>query len=285
MRTYKYCECCGRRFEANRRDKRFCSVTCAQNARKDRLRTVKMLGLQATDLSGREVLTVELASIYIGVSRSTMYRWIAAGHVPSHTDSRQKMVRRRDLDTIFRNESPAEVDRNGRSLVSVSEAARSYGYSFSQCYRILNYEGVHFVRLGRTDYYDRAEVDAALTSRTVSGSFFISGWCTPEQIATIYGMTEKSVRTMVHNYGIPWKRFNRIRLYSVEHVEAARRSAKPSCEGLIPIQEAMERYGLTYHNIWMHAERHGISKLKIGGRIFLSRQELEAILGSSDFQL
>lgn len=283
MKIVKICENCGRSFTTVRRTTKYCSHKCSDAARKDRLLVTKLISLDATDLSSHEIFTVEMAAIYIGISHQTFYRWIAKGYVPITMVDGQKMVRRTDLDALVPKDSPLEIKREGRDLITVENASLAYGYSFTQCYRILTDEGVHMVHVGKTDLYDKAEVDRVLSRRRMMTPFIIAGWYTIEQIAMTYDMSDAAVRTMIHDYDIPCKRFNKIRLYSKEHVDAARKKAPPSIDNYMTIPEAMEKYSKTYDGIRYYMRNYHISKMIVGGRVFLSRNELKAIIEAPKF--
>ena len=96
MRIDKVCELCGSQFVARTTVTRYCGDACAKRAYKQRERMKKIMQTEIeqeliiryrrverrTQLSEREILSIDQTAEYLGVSRSTVSRIMKSGDIP-----------------------------------------------------------------------------------------------------------------------------------------------------------------------------------------------------------
>lgn len=108
----KKCEWCGNDFIARKTTTTYCSHRCGNLAYKDRVRKERIITYQKElsikerteplkDLEQREYFTpVEVATL-LGISRATIYRYLADGTINAVQFKGKTLVRRKDIDILF----------------------------------------------------------------------------------------------------------------------------------------------------------------------------------------
>lgn len=112
----KKCEWCGIIFTARKTTTTYCSHRCANLAYKERQRnkrvadckkklSIKELNKPIEDLKGKEFFSPTQAATLLGISRATIYRYMADGVIRVLQFNGKTLIRRRDIDTLFDNSS------------------------------------------------------------------------------------------------------------------------------------------------------------------------------------
>lgn len=107
IRIDKTCEHCGGVFTARTTVTRFCSKICADRAGKVKLRNAKIAAAKETPLSvlKKEVLTVQEAALFLGISRRTAYRLVISGKIPAvNLGDRLIRIQRTTLNKLLNGE-------------------------------------------------------------------------------------------------------------------------------------------------------------------------------------
>ena len=116
MKTTKKCAFCGRMFTPNSGMQKYCTVHCADEAKKAKKKRQQDL-LNAVEpvleIQRQEYLTFSKAAILMGCSRQYIYKLVAQGRLrASRISNRMAFIRRADIEKL--------------SLIHISEPTRPY---------------------------------------------------------------------------------------------------------------------------------------------------------------
>lgn len=109
MDIKKKCEWCGQSFITHSFNARFCSKRCTGAAYREQVRRERMEAFVLTEerkdlraerepLVGKNVLSPTEAAQWLGVSRATMYRYLATNHIRCLQIRGRTFIRRADID-------------------------------------------------------------------------------------------------------------------------------------------------------------------------------------------
>ena len=115
MRIDKICSYCGSHFVAKTTVTKFCDISCAQKAYKQKERARKIAETEIEtemvvyrrrverkkESAQREILSIQQTSEYLGVSRMTIHRMMRAGELPFTKLGGRVLILKRTLDQIL----------------------------------------------------------------------------------------------------------------------------------------------------------------------------------------
>lgn len=108
----KKCKWCGEVFTAHKMSTAYCSHKCANSAYKERVRKERISAYQKElsikeyneplkDLEQREFFTPTAAAKLLGISRATIYRYLADETIKAVQFKGKTLIRRKDIDMLF----------------------------------------------------------------------------------------------------------------------------------------------------------------------------------------
>lgn len=105
MKTAKKCAFCGSEFTANSGMQKYCSVSCADEAKKAKKKRQQDL-LNAVEpvleIQRQEYLTFSKVAILMGCSRQYVYKLVSQGKLKaSRISSRMAIIRRADIERML----------------------------------------------------------------------------------------------------------------------------------------------------------------------------------------
>ena len=239
------------------------------------------------------VMTPRMAASYLGIGKTTLYRYIAGGQIKTLKLSRKTLIRKEDLDALF-TQAPNPLLS---SAVQVAEVARAepetgfddvytsrqvmelLGMSLAGVNKILNKENVKRTKVGCVTYYDKGHVDRIVQKRKRCEHCDIMDWYSTSDIIKKFGMTQTAVYSMAFDYGIPKKKSSGQTFYSKVHVDAVKNR---QADELVPsdyltIPELMEKYGMTRDRVEHYLRYHKVPRVKVGKIVKVSASEFDAI--------
>ena len=113
----KKCEWCGVIFTAHKTSTAYCSHRCANLAYKERVRKKRVQEFQlkfdeeAKPHSEKEFLTPTEVSAFLGVGRTSIYRYIRYGKIKAVRFNGKTLIRRSDIDKMFDYISVSEKNK------------------------------------------------------------------------------------------------------------------------------------------------------------------------------
>jgi excisionase family DNA binding protein len=234
----KVCEYCGKEFEAGKITTRCCSGYCSKRAYKEAKRKKAASLTEALtnnikadsikiNLIDRPYLSIAESASLVGVSRYTIYRYVVSGVLPCARITRRTVrIKRSDLDLVFNNVKPYEVNHNSqeRKLITdwytLKEITEKYGVKYRRLRDIIKSEYISVKKDGKNTLVSQKQIDTYFKKQgydeTVNN---LSEWIPMQGIKELYGYTDSTAYSFVSMHNIPRKQHNGIRYYSKYHID------------------------------------------------------------------
>lgn len=300
MKKTRKCAFCGREFTAYSGVQKYCSVGCADEAKKERKKRHEDFLRAAEPVVGlrqQEYLTFSRAAILMGCSRQYVYKLVNQGKLKaSRISSRMAIIRRADIESmlegnpynkvVFGNRpKPTNSSRKLRkqeaetasneplTYISGEEVIASYKVKPSWLYTSAKRNQIPICRIAGKNYYSRSHVEECLGLTADIAS--ITDWLTKEQAFDEFGMSATAVHAYAYRHRIPTKREYGIVYYSRTHLAELRQTDMLADDRYCTVDEVSEKYGLSKANIHHITKVHGIEKRKVGVKNLLLRADVE----------
>lgn len=309
MTKTRKCAHCGTVFTTNSGMQRYCSEECAGKAKeaqkkrqRDFLRAVEPM----TDLQRQEYLTFSKAAILLGCTRQYVYKLVGQGKLPaSRLSSHMALIRRSDIERMFEAnpynrvlpcpKARTLVARNcknsdkGKKRIPVpnpsdeileyysgEDVMQTYKVRQSWLYTCAKRHQIPVCRIAGRNYYSKKHVDAVFgTSIDIDT---IVDWLSPQEIADRYGINLTAVRSYASRHKIPSKREYGHTYYSQSHFDELRRTDLIGDDRYYTSEQVAEKYGLTKSNVGVITKTHHITKVKVGVRNLLMKDEIDKVM-------
>ena len=303
MKKTRKCAFCGREFTANSGVQKYCSVSCADEAKRERKKRNGDFLKAAEPVIGlrqQEYLTFSKAAILMGYSRQYIYKLVNQGKLKaSRISSRMAIIRRADIETmlegspynkvVFGNrpkpassnrqqqqkkmKEPVSVSDEPLTYISGEEVIASYKVKPSWLYTSAKRNQIPICRIAGKNYYSRSHVEECLGLTADIAS--ITDWLTKEQAFDEFGMSATAVHAYAYRHRIPTKREYGIVYYSRTHLAELRQTDMLADDRYCTVDEVSEKYGLSKANIHHITKVHGVEKRKVGVKNLLLRADVE----------
>ena len=301
MKKTRKCAFCGREFTASNGVQKYCSVSCADEAKKERKKRNEDFLKAAEPVIGlrqQEYLTFSKAAILMGCSRQYIYKLVNQGKLKaSRISSRMAIIRRADIETtlegspynkvVFGNrpkpassnrqqqkkKEPVSVSDEPLTYISGEEVIASYKVKPSWLYTSAKRNQIPICRIAGKNYYSRSHVEECLGLTADVAA--ITDWLTKEQAFDEFGMSATAVHAYAYRHRIPTKREFGIVYYSRTHLAELRQTDMLADDRYCTVDEVSESYGLSKANIHHITKVHGIEKRKVGVKNLLLRADVE----------
>ena len=302
MKKTRKCAFCGREFTANSGVQKYCSVSCADEAKRERKKRNGDFLKAAEPVIGlrqQEYLTFSKAAILMGCSRQYIYKLVNQGKLKaSRISSRMAIIRRADIETMLegspynkvvfgnrpkpassnrkqqqKKKEPVSVSNEPLTYISGEEVIASYKVKPSWLYTSAKRNQIPICRIAGKNYYSRSHVEECLGLTADIAS--ITDWLTKEQAFDEFGMSATAVHAYAYRHRIPTKREYGIVYYSRTHLAELRQTNMLADDRYCTVDEVSERYGLSKANIHHITKVHGIEKRKVGVKNLLLRADVE----------
>lgn len=302
MKKTRKCAFCGREFTANSGVQKYCSVSCADEAKRERKKRNGDFLKAAEPVIGlrqQEYLTFSKAAILMGCSRQYIYKLVNQGKLKaSRISSRMAIIRRADIETMLegspynkvvfgnrpkpassnrqqqqKKKEPVSVSDEPLTYISGEEVIASYKVKPSWLYTSAKRNQIPICRIAGKNYYSRIHVEECLGLTADIAS--ITDWLTKEQAFDEFGMSATAVHAYAYRHRIPTKREFGIVYYSRTHLAELRQTNMLADDRYCTVDEVSEKYGLSKANIHHITKVYGIEKRKVGVKNLLLRADVE----------
>ena len=302
MKKTRKCAFCGREFTANSGVQKYCSVSCADEAKRERKKRNGDFLKAAEPVIGlrqQEYLTFSKAAILMGCSRQYIYKLVNQGKLKaSRISSRMAIIRRADIETMLegspynkvvfgnrpkpassnrqqqqKKKEPVSVSDEPLTYISGEEVIASYKVKPSWLYTSAKRNQIPICRIAGKNYYSRIHVEECLGLTADIAS--ITDWLTKEQAFDEFGMSATAVHAYAYRHRIPTKREYGIVYYSRTHLAELRQTDMLADDRYCTVDEVSESYGLSKANIHHITKVHGVEKRKVGVKNLLLRADVE----------
>lgn len=290
--TYKkLCEWCGSNFTAKKVTTRFCSHRCASLAYKANLRLSnkevvdRKLGIereQAKEFNTPEIMTPNIAAEYLGVHRSTIYRYLENGILKCKQLPGKTIIRKSDLQELF--EESNDYIKHSRTppdelkeFITMKEAAVILELSVAGTYKILKEKKVPATKSRGKHFYSLKHINRIAADRKAHSFPEITEWYTCQEIMRIYDMTEAAVSSMAYDYNIPRKKVGRIAHYSKLHIDAVKTRGGFDAETYYTVEECMKKYNFTRDVVYHYLRYYKVERVRCGKYVRFKRTDFDNI--------
>lgn len=302
MKKTRKCAFCGREFTANSGVQKYCSVSCADEAKRERKKRNGDFLKAAEPVIGlrqQEYLSFSKAAILMGCSRQYIYKLVNQGKLKaSRISSRMAIIRRADIETMLegspynkvvfgnrpkpassnrqqqqKKKEPVSVSDEPLTYISGEEVIASYKVKPSWLYTSAKRNQIPICRIAGKNYYSRIHVEECLGLTADIAS--ITDWLTKEQAFDEFGMSATAVHAYAYRHRIPTKREFGIVYYSRTHLAELRQTDMLADDRYCTVDEVSEKYGLSKANIHHITKVYGIEKRKVGVKNLLLRADVE----------
>lgn len=220
MKKTRKCAFCGRIFTSNSGMQKYCSVSCADEAKKERKKRNDDFLKAAEPVIGlrqQENLTFSRAAILMGCSRQYIYKLVQQGKLKaSRISSRMAIIRRTDIETMLegnpynkvvfgnrpkptilkqrkKKQETVPISDEPLAYLSSEEVMSIYEVKQMWLYTTAKRNQIPMCRIAGKNYYSKRHVEECL-GQTVDTST-ITEWLTTEQVFKEFGMKATAIRT------------------------------------------------------------------------------------------
>ena len=318
MRKTRKCAFCGKEFTCNSGSQRYCSEHCAEAAKAQRKKKQQdfLKAVQPViDIASQEYLTFSKAAILMGCSRQYVYKLVNEGKLPaSRISNRMAFIRKADIEKMLagnpyhrvlpgvssikpskksshssssslssrkvNNHIPEIGMRSSEPLeyISGEDVMATYKVKKSWLYVSAKRNNIPMCKIAGKNYYSRRHMDALFgVSAEIEA---LTEWLTTDEAESLYSTTKESLRTQAYRRHIPTKREYGKTYYSKKHLDEIYHPDLKASDAYYTTAEAAEKYCMTKANIGVIAKAHNITKVKVGVKNLIVKEELDRIMES-----
>lgn len=264
------------------------------------------------DIASQEYLTFSKAAILMGCSRQYVYKLVNEGKLPaSRISSRMAFIRKADIEKMLAgnpyhrvlsgassNKKSSHSSSSSLSLkkgknqigespmrfaepleyISGDDVMATYKVKRAWLYTSAKNNQVPICKIAGKNYYSRKHMDAlfGVTAEIEA----LTEWLTAEEAEALYSTTNESLRTHAYRRHIPTKREYGRTYYSNIHLDEIFRPDLKASDAYYTTAEAAEKYGMTKSNICVIVKTNNLTKVKVGVRNLIVKEELDRIMES-----
>ena len=287
----KKCKWCGQVFIARKTSTNYCSHKCNNAAYKERIRQERIAAYQKEFIVSTEEVPIEDKEFYtppeaarlLGISRASIYRYMADNIIKVVQFKGKTLIRRKDIELLFENavEYKKRVPLEKAPITdfyTTAEVKEKFNVAESWIFAIAKKNNIpRTFNRGKT-YWSKKHIDAYFAKKAPNPD--ITEWYSTQEIQEKFGMTLAAVYCFVSKNAIPKKKEGIMVYYSKKHVDIAKGIAIPEEPQYYTVAEAMEKFNLTRDQLYHYAKYHNIPKVKKGKYTFISKPELDKLLAA-----
>lgn len=287
----KKCKWCGEIFTAHKMSTAYCSHKCANLAYKERVRKERISAYQKElsfkeyneplkDLEQREFFTPTAAAKLLGISRATIYRYLADKTIKAVQFKGKTLIRRKDIDMLF--ESSATYNKRLpqekvpiTEFYTTAEVKEKYNVVDSWIFVVAKKHNIpRTFNRGKT-YWSKKHIDNYFGKKAADPK--ITEWYSVQEIQDKFGMSLAAIYTLASKNAVPKKKEGIMVSYSKKHFDIAKGIAQPDEPQYYTVAEAMAKFNLTRDQLYHYAKYHNIPRVKVGKYVKISRPELDKL--------
>ena len=302
----KTCALCGQRFVAHKITTIFCSTSCARKFRrhqsneekKNRIThetSLQVIARQNRAVCYKDNLRPSEAAEYLGLERTTIYRYIKQGILVTAQLPGVTLIRRDSLENLliegcrFRPErisrerkvpevSTSPVISDSSEYISIADAAKAYGLPLNVTQNYLRRSSLKFERFRNIRFYKRVEVDILMRKREKNRYPDISEWYTVEDIMERFGLTRKGVYDFVYKHDIPKRKDGLKASYSKQHVDEIFVGTDNLNIDYYTPEEIVQKYKFDKRRLYKLVQRLGLPKRNVSGKLWIEKAPFDEFM-------
>ena len=232
------------------------------------------------DLEQREFFTPTTAAKLLGISRATIYRYLADETIKAVQFKGKTLIRRKDIDMLF--ESSATYNKRLpqekapiTEFYTTAEVKEKYNVVDSWIFVVAKKHNIpRTFNRGKT-YWSKKHIDNYFGKKAADPE--ITEWYSVQEIQDKFGMSLAAIYTLASKNTIPKKKEGIMVSYSKKHFDIAKGIAQPDEPQYYTVAEAMAKFNLTRDQLYHYAKYHNIPRVKVGKYVKISRPELDKL--------
>ena len=282
----KKCKWCGQIFIARKTSTNYCSHKCNNAAYKERIRQERIatyqkeisINAEETSIENKEFYTPPEVAKLLGISRASIYRYMAENIIKAVQFKGKTLVRRKDIELLFENAAEYKkripIEKAPiTDFYTTAEVKEKYHVNESWIFVIAKKHNIpRTFNRGKT-YWSKKHIDAYFTKKAPDPD--ITEWYSTQEMQEKFGMTLSAIYTFAYKNAIPKKKEGIMVYYSKKHVDIAKGIAKPEETMYYTVAEAMEKFNLTRDQLYHYVKWHHVSKVKKGKDKLLAPPKIE----------
>ena len=296
IKIAKICACCGKEFEAQKATTMFCSGTCARKFRRNQNVAERREKVTAEQINHnivlKEALTPDSAYIrphdaakYLGVSRSTLYRYIADGIIQAKQLPGLTVICKADLTELLRNDTSYRVKTKAKielppkdesnpifngEHITIPEASKFYDVPLNVMQNYLRRSDLKFTMYRNTRFYLKKDVDKYIKKRLRERRPDIKEWYSVNDILTKFNITSMTLNNQLYKASVPKRKDGGYTYYSKTHIDEIF-GYLLEAEKYYTTEELSEMYQMNKRRISKIVARYSLPKITRCGRILIEK--------------
>lgn len=239
---------CGQVFTAHKMSTSCCSHKCASAAYKDRMKKERVAAYQKElsiqefndsikDLEQKEFFTPTEGAKLLGISRASIYRYMAGNTIKAVQFRGKTLIRRKDIDTLFENSASynKRLPKEHTPIIdfyTTAEVKEKYSVKESWIFVVAKKHDIpRTFNRGKT-CWSKKHIDNYFAKKAANPE--ITEWYTVSEIREKYGMTLTAIYGLASTNTIPKKKEGKMAYYSKKHFDIAKGVANPKNHNTIP---------------------------------------------------
>lgn len=308
MRYTRICSFCGKEFTAFKSCTQYCSHQCSQRAYKARHRAMNRKAVVLRDqeqiiseYTKKEVVSIREAIVYLGISRSTVFRYIQSGMIPSMKLGATVRLRRADLDYLFERRLPYSKEERiievaeskvgsstedepneyiAAKYVSKREACKILGVCNATAWKLFKKHKLESISFGNSKYYKRSQIENLSRRRNKEQYPEITDWISKEEIKEMFSMTDSAIYSLVSERSIPKKpHIGSTVLYSRKHIYEAKHFGVDFKKEYYRAEDMMELMGLSRNQLHNRLRGQKIRRITVKRTLWINKADFVAAYG------
>lgn len=229
--------------------------------------------------SEKEFLTPTEVAAFLGVGRTSIYRYIKNAKIKAVRFDGKTLVRRSDIDKMFDNIIASNNENKPKEKTPISdfyttaEVKEKYGVKDSWIFHIAKEHNIPRTFHRGKNYWSKKHIDDYFAKKAPDPE--IKEWYSTQDMQEKFGMTLTAIYSFVSKNAIPKKKVGIMVYYSKKHVDIAKGLIAPEEPKYYTIAEAMERFNLTRDQLYHYVKYHNIPSIKVGKYTKILRAELD----------
>lgn len=290
----KVCEFCGATFTARKSSTRYCSKRCAEHAYKQRKREEhvactqkaidRSIAKEESNINVLDYLSPTQCAKLLGVSRATIYNYLANGSIPCIQFKGRTRINRAVLDDMFKSSSPyikkeVKPAEPITEFYTSKEVMEKFGIGNAWLYKMTSKHNIPKTTSRGKTLWSKKHIDRVF-GKPVGDEVNKEEWYTVEEVCAKFGMKKDALYRMVSELKITKQKVRNVVYYFRREIDAAMGINPELAAEYYSMPEAMGAYGMTRDQISYYVRTYNVPRIYRDSRVYIERKSLDKVLGS-----
>lgn len=250
------------------------------------------IALKESQAPNSSYLRPEEAAHYIGVSKSTLYRYIASGIINAKQLPGVSVINKADLTELLRSDVSFRVQTNAKvelppkdesnpifngEHITIPETAKLYDIPLNVMQNYLRRSDLKFTMCRNTRFYDKKDVDKYIKKRMRERRPDIKEWYSVNDILTKYNITSVTLNNQLYKSPVPKRKNGGYTYYSKSHIDEIF-GYLLEADKYYTTEELSVMYKLDKRRISKIVQRYSLPKITKSGRILIEKEPFDEFM-------